>query len=368
MRLADFIVANVEPILMEWEEFARSVWPGPVAGRRALRDHAAEMILAVARNMQTDRYEDRQDGAAAQRIDIASDLHAINRAKSGFDLRDLVAEYRALRTNVIRLWNASIPTPDEKYLEDIVRFNDAIDRLLAESVFCYVGQVNKSREKFLAILGHDLRNPLHAVTLQCAMLAQSEKLDLASKMTVDRIFASVTAMGRMVGDLLDFTGSQLGSGMNISPVSMSLVELCKEVIDEMKTIHPERAFNFETVGEVEGEWDRSRLRQLISNLLGNALQHGCPDSPVMISIRRTDDLVSLAVSNGGPAIAPEALPLIFEPLKRVATPNDSRPVGSIGLGLYIAREVATAHGGSIDVQSTDERTTFTARMPCRRIK
>lgn len=363
MRLADYIVANVEPILKEWEKFARSVWPGEIASSRALRDHAGEMILAVARNMQASQGAVRRHGVAAQRIDIASDLHAINRVKSGFDLRDLVAEYRALRGNVIRLWSASKPAPEEIDLDDIVRFNEAIDRLLAESVLCYVREVDKSREIFLAILGHDLRNPLNAVTLHSAMLTESGKLDPASRETADRIYASVTAMGRMVGDLLDFAGSQMGSGMRISPVPMDLEALCKEVIEEMRPIYPKRPLIFDAEGETTGEWDGSRLRQMISNLLGNALQHGCPESPVTITIRAKDDWISLAIGNQGTAIAPDLIPLIFEPLKQDSAPGPTRPSGSIGLGLYIAREVANAHGGNVDVLSDEEHTVFTVRLP-----
>jgi signal transduction histidine kinase len=365
MRLADYILTNIELILMEWEEFAREIWPGEVASSRTLRDHAGEMILAVARNMKAGQAEVRQDGTDAQLIDIASDLHATNRAKSGFHLQDLVAEYRALRSNVIRLWGASMPESDEIILEDIVRFNEAIDRLLAESVLCYVGRVNRSREIFLAILGHDLRNPIHAITLQAAMLAQSGHPDPVYQKIADQISASAGAMCGMVGDLLDYAGSHLGSGMKISPIAMHLDELCREVVDEMKTIHPERSFVFETTGSANGEWDRSRLRQLISNLLGNALQHGCPVSPIRISIHGTDGTVRLEVSNRGPVIAPEFLPLIFEPLKRDTATDATRPAGSIGLGLYIAREVVTAHGGMVDVQSNGERTTFIVRLPRR---
>ncbi len=363
MRLAEYIVANLEPILKEWEEFARSIWPGEVAGSPALRDHASEMILAVARNMQTDHDGKREEGATAQRLDNVSDEHAIHRVKWGFDLRELVAEYKALRSSVIRLWSESGPTPEERNLEDVVRFNEAMDRLLAESVLCYVGKVDKSREIFLAILGHDLRNPLNAVTLQTAILAESDKLDPTSRRIADRIFTSVSAMGRMVGDLLDFTGSQVGSGMEVSPGPMNLKDLCEEVVDEMKTIHPERSFIIETSGEVMGEWDSSRLRQVVSNLLGNAVQHGFPDSPITISLRRKDDDVSLAVCNRGPAISPQLLPVIFEPLKRDPIINPSRPAGSIGLGLFIAKEVVTAHGGNLSVESTGEFTTFNVKLP-----
>ncbi len=136
MRLADFILTNIEPILVEWEAFARSVWPGAATDPHELRDHAGDILRATASDMfsvqstaqQSDKSKgDGDTGAASNRVDGASDVHAIGRVRSGFDLKTLVAEYRALRASVIRLWRESRPDPDQRDLEDLTRFNESID-------------------------------------------------------------------------------------------------------------------------------------------------------------------------------------------------------------------------------------------------
>jgi hypothetical protein len=167
----------------------------------------------------------------------------------------------------------------------------------------------------------------------------------------------------MIGDLLDFTGTRLGAKMTVSPAAMDLEILCREVLDEMKSVHPERSFTFESQGDLTGQWDAQRLRQLISNLLGNAVQHGFPTTPIVLAATAAGEELTLAVRNQGTAIHVNSEALLFEPMMRTATIDLCRPAGSIGLGLYIAREVATAHGGSIGYHSDDSGTVFTVRLP-----
>lgn len=369
MRLANYIIENTESILRKWESFARSIWPGEVASQRRLRDHAGEMLIALAREMNESEESKAKDGsenndsACEEAANIVSDLHAISRIESGFDLQDLVAEYRALRKNVISLWSNHSTGTGPKQLEDILTFNEVLDRLLAEAVLSYVRRIDQSREVFLGILGHDLRNPLQSLMVQASILAQSESLDPTARKIAAQMSASTHAMGCMIGDLLDFTGSQLGAKMSVQPASMDLTQLCKEVINELKAIHPESIIVFERSESLIGEWDHSRLRQMISNLVGNALQHGCKDSPVHLDIEDGPQEVIIAVRNQGLPIPAESASIIFEPMIRNAKPETNRQAGSIGLGLYIAREVANAHGGSISVRSTDEETVFKVKLP-----
>lgn len=372
MRLPDFILSHLEPILEEWEVFARSIWPGAQASRRILRDHAADMLVAVARDMTSAQTSAQQEakskgngsgGASGARVDTASDKHAISRVDSGFDLEELVAEYRALRASVIKLWKLSAPEPGPWQLDDMTRFNEAIDQLLTESVVSFTRRVEQSREVFLGILGHDLRNPLHAVTLLADLLSSSGKLDPGSLKMARTIAASGHAMGRMIGDLLDFTGSRLGAKMIVTPAAMDLHPLCREVLDEMAAIHPSRDFQFGCEGDLNGRWDAARLRQLLSNLLSNAVQHGFATSPVELVASAADDEVLISVRNQGTPIPEESGALIFEPMLRSTTFDFDRPAGSIGLGLYVAREIANAHGGSIGFRSDDHSTVFSVRLP-----
>lgn len=374
MRLPDFILNNLEPILKEWEVFARSIWPGAQASPRIVRDHAEDMLVAVARDMKSVQTSAQQfaksqgngdGGAPSDRVDTASDKHAISRVDSGFDLEELVAEYRALRASVIKLWKHSDPEPGPWQLDDMTRFNEAIDQLLTESVVSFTRRVEHSREVFLGILGHDLRNPLHAVTLLAELLASSGKLDSECLKMAATISASSNAMGKMISDLLDFTGTRLGAKMIVTAAAMDLQSLCREVLDEMAAIHPSRDFQFECEGELSGKWDGTRLRQLLSNLLGNAVQHGFESTPIVLTAGVAGEEIILAVHNQGPAIPEKSGALMFEPMTRNTTFDFNRPAGSIGLGLYVAREIANAHGGSIGYRSDDAGTVFTARLPRR---
>lgn len=382
MRLPDFILANIEPILEEWETFARSIWPGPAASALVLRDHAAEMLVAVAWDMKASQTASEQAekskghgeggssgrGKASDRVDDASNFHALSRLSSGFDLRELVAEFRALRSSVIQLWIRSLPEPGSHEMQDVIRFNEAIDQLLAESIASFTRSVEASRECFLGILGHDLRNPLSSATLIACLLAESTTLDSRSLQMAQTLCSSLDAMNHLIRDLLDFTGTRLGAKMAVLPNAMGLRPLCHEVLSEMRAIHPTRTFIFSSAceDEIAGEWDAKRLRQLISNLLGNAVQHGFTTTPITITASSEDTRVLLAFHNFGKCIPEEQANVIFEPMKRHQPANSqehSSPAGSIGLGLYIAREVAKAHGGTITVTSAGEETIFTVQLP-----
>jgi signal transduction histidine kinase len=167
----------------------------------------------------------------------------------------------------------------------------------------------------------------------------------------------------MVTDLLDFTGTRLGARMTVTRQPMDIGILGQEVIEEHRAVHPSRTFTLESSGDGKGEWDPARLRQLISNLLGNAVQHGSATTPIGLFIDGDGDDIVLGVRNHGTPIPRDAMALIFDPLRRNAGEELRRPIGSIGLGLYIAREVASAHGGAINVSSTEEETVFLIRLP-----
>ena len=375
IRLTDFILANIEPILAEWEVFARSILAGTNMNSLALRDHAEAILRATARDMmslqsvaqRSDKSKGYADRAAdGGTLNGASDLHAVGRLGSGFDLVDVVSEYRALRASVLRLWHESDPQSTECDVEELTRFNESIDQSLAKAVSSFTKGVDQARDLYLAILSHDLRNPLNSIAMSADLLPKLGDLNLESKQTAAQISTSAQVMARMIGDLLDYTRTRLGAGMPVSPQPMDLGRLCREVFDEFRTAHPSRVIRFEAEGDAQGEWDADRLRQAVSNLMGNAVQHGAHDAPIDLKLVGERSDVVLVVQNGGPPIPPGQLLQIFNPLVRGS--NDGRPrqnrPGSIGLGLYIAREIARSHGGRIDVISTEEAgTAFTVRLP-----
>jgi signal transduction histidine kinase len=175
-------------------------------------------------------------------------------------------------------------------------------------------------------------------------------------------------MARMLGDFLDFAHTQLGKRMPIKRSAAHLGRLCSDVVTETRAAHPDQQIHYSATGDVTGDWDAPRLRQVISNLLGNAVQHGTAGTPIELTLRNEGDDVAFSLTNEGAAIPAELVPRIFHPMIRGVSPESraaQRP-GSMGLGLYIAREVVTSHGGTIDVVSSASGiTTFTVRLPRR---
>lgn len=375
MRLADFIDANVEPILAEWEIFARSISAGETLDQLALRDHAGQILKATARDMRStqtllQRIEKSKGqgihGDDSDALDGASDKHAIDRLSLGFDMLEVMSEYRALRASVLQLWRIGARERDERDVDDVTRFNESIDQSLAKAVASYTKRVDQARDMFLAILSHDLRNPLNAIAMSAYMVPDlNDDKDKAIACS-EQITQSVSVMGRMISDLLDYTRTRLGAGMPVTPAPLDLISLGRELIDEFRAVNGDREIHFRTDGDLNGLWDTDRIRQAMSNLIGNAVQHGAEDVPVTLSLRGEASNVFISIHNGGLPIPPGELPRIFDPLVRGASaehPRKNRP-GSIGMGLYIAREVAKSHGGQIDVISTlREGTTFTLRLP-----
>jgi signal transduction histidine kinase len=330
----------------------------------ALRDHAQDILLATARDMRSAqtageraaksrgrRERGEEDGA----LDGASESHAVGRLGSGFDLLEMVSEYRALRASVLRLWGESGPTPDERDMDDLTRFNESVDQSVSKAVASYTRRVDQSRDLFLAILSHDLRNPLNSIAMSAAMLPQVGQPHPEAVRYAAQIETNAEVMARMISDLLDYTRTRLGAGMPVSPARMDLGLLCRALFDEFHSAHPNRVMSISAAGDLIGDWDADRLRQAVSNLVGNAVQHGSADAPVVLMLDGMDrDVVIVEVHNGGPPIPRGELSRIFDPLVRgsgAQEPRNNRP-GSIGLGLYIAREIARSHGGRIDVTST----------------
>jgi signal transduction histidine kinase len=373
MRLADFIVSNLEPILAEWETFARTHIPaGEAMDVAGLRDHAADILKTVAADLQCRQSEreraEKSKGDAEPTpgaADTAAQTHGSLRAEAGFTLGQMVSEFRALRASVTRQWRAANTPPAHSDFEDLTRFNEAIDQALAESLSRYARDLEHSKEMFLAILGHDVRTPLGAIMMSAAGLLMTPDLSPPHQAAVSRILNSGTRIKQIVNDLLDFTRTRLGAGIPLAWADVDLEEVGRQAVEEAAAYHPDRVLRFEASGRLRGSWDGARVGQALSNLVGNAVQHGSSDTPITVTARGGVDDVTVAVHNRGPAILPVHRQQIFSPLKRIQRgapqPHDA---GSMGLGLYIANEIVKGHGGRIDVDSSDVRgTTFTVHLP-----
>jgi PAS domain S-box-containing protein len=218
-------------------------------------------------------------------------------------------------------------------------------------------------QHLLGIVSHDLRNPLNAVVLSAGLLRRRQDLDDRAMKTVVRIQSASERAARMISDLLDFTQARLGGGIRIVRQPTSLVELTGPVLDEMEVGHPGREIRATFDGDLSGEWDGDRLAQVVQNLVSNALKYSPPATTVLVDARAEGLWACLSVHNEGEPIRPENLSNIFEPLKR-ATPEVDKTGRSIGLGLYIVKQIVDAHGGTVAVTSTQtEGTRVTVRLP-----
>lgn len=364
--LTQFIRLNHHQIIQEWLEFARSVHPwSDGMSEEDLADHAEDLLNAVVADMESRQSASEQakkskglgQPGALTRI---GHKHASDRLESGFKLDQLVSEYRALRASVIQLWSEA--QGDKR--GELTRFNEAIDQSLAEAAIRYTELMNRTREQFLAILAHDLRNPLSAIIMGASVLTNSESIDDTKARVAMRILNSASRMNRMVDYLLDLARTRLGGSIPLTTARVDLGGVCRQVISELKVVHPHRELFFKSSGDLSGEWDSDRLAQVVSNLAANALQYST--AAVDVVAWEDGEEVVLAIHNEGPAIPKSTLKDLFEPMMRTSEPGgDGNPLG-LGLGLYIAREIVTAHEGTVEVTSSEkEGTTFTVTLPHR---
>ncbi|MFJ1256858.1 ATP-binding protein [Cupriavidus sp. CuC1] len=370
MRLADYILHDVESILAQWEAFAGTQLPASASMTPlALRDHAEQILRAVAKDLSTFQTKiaqaEKSRGLAPQLLDAtetAAQTHAHLRLRSGFDINQLAAEYRALRASVLRLWIDDCH-PDAPDLDDVIRFNEAIDQALAESIGLFTAQVDQARNLFLGMLGHDMRSPLHIIQLTAAYLGSVDAEENVSG-AAQRLVKSGARLKALLDDLLDFNRTTLGLRINLGSDKVDLANLFAEELAQLRSAHPGHGINLEVKGDTKGVWDGRRLQQLLGNLVVNAIKYGAPDEPVRVVVAGDEREVRFEVRNSGRAIEQSTLAQLFDPLKRAPEHESSQTAdGSLGLGLYIAREIARAHGGEITALSDQTVTVFAVRLP-----
>jgi len=373
MTLSDFIQQNMEAIVQEWLAFAMTMEPAATTMTAlALRDHAKPILQAIAKDLrssQTARAQaDKSKGwaPALSTRETAAATHGALRQVAGFDLDQLGAEYRALRASVIRLWmNARPAEVDGDFVADMIRFNEAVDQAVAESTSRYAAELALSRDTFMAILAHDLRSPLSAIRMISHLMEKTAPTE-AGRTQAGQIQRSAKEMGDMIGDLLEYTRTQLGKGMPVAPKPCSITTLCREVAAEVRSGRPDRQFDLDVPEGLAGLVDAARLRQALSNLLNNAVQHGDPAAPIGLDARADGGQIAIRVTNQGEPIPAASLQVIFDPLVQLSARSamGQETSTNLGLGLFIAREVALGHRGTLGVTSDPENgTVFTLRLP-----
>ncbi len=231
----------------------------------------------------------------------------------------------------------------------------------------HLDEIGVFREQLMGIVGHDLRNPLNTVVMAAELLLKHEGLGVKETELTRKITRSAALALRLIDQLLDLTRSRLGGGIAIDPTVFDMNDVCRQVVDETELRHPDRPLHVEVRGDLTGVWDRDRIYQLLSNLVGNAVQHGERGSPIKIRFEAGETSIAIEVANHGKPIPPAVLPFIFDAFRQGRTGYSSRREG-LGLGLFIAQQIARSHGGSITVASSEgEGTSFLVRLPRRPI-
>jgi signal transduction histidine kinase/ActR/RegA family two-component response regulator len=365
LRLADFILEHTDTILQEWDRFARTV--EPVASDmtvKELRNHAAEMLKCIANDLLTiqSRQEeiDKSHGNEPRTLQIeAGELHGLARLDSRFTIEQLASEYRALRSSVLRLWKEFITTPSSTDIGDIARFNEAIDQLLAASIFSFAKATRESleaektrRDQFLAMLAHELRNPLSPISAAATLLKMAKSNDPVVTNAGNIIARQVKHMATLVDDLLD-----------VSRVTRGTIELKLEPLDLRQVIHDavEQVVPLMTarqhaliVAELPEPMtmlgDRERLVQIITNLLTNAAKYTSAGGHVELKLYQYEGQVAVTIEDNGIGMTPDLIPHVFDIFTQAERTSD-RTTGGLGLGLALVKSLAELHGGKVTCSS-----------------
>jgi len=404
MRLTEFIVSHHESILIEWEAFARSIWPAnldsPAADPATLRDDAGAILQASAAEMNSTQTANQQcekskgEGdptRAGVRMDRASEKHGSERYDSGFELWAVISEYRALRASVIRLWRESRPEPHPRDLDDVTRFNECMDQSLTEAVRSYTEEVardretllenerearrdaedaNRAKDMFLATLSHEMRTPLNAIVGWVGILRTGGGNPVNLTKGLDVIERNTKAQVQLIEEVFDV--SRIVSGKFRLEISeCDLVELIKAAIDSVRPAAEAKGITLDTQFDSaarQATCDPTRINQVVWNLLSNAMKFTDKGGNVRVALTRDGSDLRITVSDDGQGMSAELLPFVFDRYRQ-ADNSSRRQHGGLGLGLSIVKYVAEMHGGTVEAQSEGEGigSTFIVRLPIRAV-
>jgi signal transduction histidine kinase/ActR/RegA family two-component response regulator len=399
MRLADFILANVEPILVEWESFARATWPkGAAADPAELRNEAGGILRATAVDMQSEqtgqeqaeksRGKSRDDGDGNE-LSRASASHGRGRVVSGFELSGMIAEYRALRASVLRLWRESEPVAGPSDLDDVTRFNESMDQSLMHAVRCFAEQVerdratlmaneqaarrdaeaaNRAKDLFLATLSHEMRTPLNAIVGWLSILRHEDAQASHFQEGLKVIERNTMAQVQLIDDLLDV--SRIVSGkLRVDIQRCELADAINAGVNATRTAADARAITLDVrldPAASDAPCDSVRIQQVVWNLVSNAIKFSPNGGHVHVTLSREGSGFQIQVSDTGQGISAELLPHVFDRFRQ-ADSSMRRRFAGLGLGLSIVKYIVEAHGGTVEATSPGEGkgSTFTVRLPLR---
>lgn len=371
MRFSEFIRLNVDAIASEWAAVGK---PTPPGERLSIQDRIGQckaMLARIAADMEggggsEQSCESGLGGVEPREGDRAAGGYGAARQREGLDLAQVAMEFRALRTNVLERWRRC-PGRDLDVGDAVQsqRFNEGVDQALAESIDGYCANAGSSRDMLLGALGHGLRGPLMAISLSGRSLSKPGMPDDARARAGGNIERAVKEMSRLIADLLDYTSARVGPGIAVDPSRCDLGAICRLGFEDARAIHPERAFALRMPEELWWWCDGARVAQALANLLDNAARCGDAGTPVTLSACRAGLEAVLCVHNHCDPISEGDQRCMFDPMELPAASaaRDGRERASVGLGLYIAREIAASHGGRLWVESAASGTSFSIALP-----
>ena len=365
MRLAQFIDEAREQIVAESVKYAADL---PVLSGQAietLRDHLPLVLEAIARDLEQPQTRAQSIAKSEGRSpapsgETAAQTHGLLRARSGLTIEQLVAEYRVLRSCVLRLW-ADACKPDRHAIADTLRFDEAIDQAVAESVAFFSAEVERWRGIFLGVLGHDLRGPLNAMVLTAELLTHTVQ-EAAVAGRARAMLRNARHMAVLLDSLLEYNRSTLGLGMAIHRTETNLALQCQEEVDLLRDALPGAQIVFDARGDTSGHFDGLRVREAVANLVFNAAQHGTGGAAAAVSVMGHDHGVEVSIENESEPIPAEVLQNLFEPVRRYSTAAGESG-HHLGLGMFIVREIARAHGGDVTVSMAERRVKIKMLLP-----
>jgi len=350
MSLPHFIHESLDDILAEWE---RDCGAAPRAEPAVRRQHFGKVLRAVADEMK------RLPTSASTAAPAVPDASGAPPSHAG----QLVGDYASLRASVIRQWRRKHPSPSPSDLDDLVRFNEAMDRSLAELTATFSPSESQPQALFLGVLNHELRTSVASILMSAQVLTHRSTPGSPEAKAAQRILRSCEQLRQTLDALSDFTKVRLGEHLEIDRVRDDMAVLCRQALDAFARVDPERRIRLSADGDPGGDWDQARIREAIGALIGNAARFASRGSTVTIAVDgRAADEVTVTVHGDGTPIDVETLRTIFDPVARVESENAT--YAGLGLGLFMVRKVVDAHGGRVSVDCAPELgTTFTLVLP-----
>lgn len=366
VNIATFLEVASEPILSAAVAHARTLPALATADEAVLRDHLPELLRAITADLRRpqsrrESIEKSHGNAALAQDETAAQTHGLARARSGLTTSQLVAEFRALRSSVLRLYGDAHATGPGA-VEEIGRFNEAIDQAVAESVAFHEAELERWRQIFLGVLGHDLRGPLNAISLAGRLITLQASPAISAHAAT--LMHGVERMTALLDSLLELNRAGLGQPMALRREPSDLYEACTAEVELLRTAFPGATIDLKAQGDARGAFDASRIRQALSNLVTNAIKHGSPADPVMVTLEGQESAVLLSVENVGLAeVLPGEIERWFEPLHRKDAQSAGLRHAHLGLGLFIVRQIARAHGGEVEGWAAARAIRFTITLP-----